>query len=291
MTAEARVGVIGGTGLYAMDALEVREERRLDTAFGAPSDAYVLGELAGVPVAFLPRHGRGHRLLPSELNYRANILGFKMLGVTQLLSVSAVGSMKEELAPASVVLPDQFYDRTRHRPDTFFGNGLVAHVSIAEPTCPGLAALGSEVLGGQGVPHQLGGTYVCMEGPQFSTRAESETYRSRGVDVIGMTQIQEARLAREAEMCFLCLAMVTDYDCWKADEEAVSVEQVLAILHRNTEMAQRLLVELIPAVAARDEAAASCGCRDALATALVTDFSLVPDETLAALDPLIARYR
>ena len=290
MSLEPRIGVIGGTGLYAMETLTIHEERELETPFGAPSDSYVLGEIAGVQVAFLPRHGRGHRLLPSELNYRANILGLKSLGVTRLISVSAVGSMREGLAPSHVVVPDQFYDRTRHRSDTFFGNGLVAHVSMADPTCPSMARAAAEVLAESDVPHQIGGTYVCMEGPQFSTRAESETYRSRGADVIGMTQLQEAKLAREAEMCFVCLALVTDYDCWKLDEEAVSVEQVMATLHGNTKVAQDLLSRLIPVVAALDDES-GCSCRRALATALVTDFSIVPRETLEALDLLIGRYR
>ncbi|MEE2777971.1 MAG: S-methyl-5'-thioadenosine phosphorylase [Acidobacteriota bacterium] len=284
-----RIGVVGGTGLYAMAGLEIQEERTIETPFGAPSDAYALGELDGVAVAFLPRHGRGHRLLPSELNYRANIYGFKSLGVSRLISVSAVGSLKEGLAPSCVVVPDQFYDRTRHRRDTFFGNGLVAHVSMADPTCPDLTATVARLLEQQAVAHQVGGPYVCMEGPQFSTRAESETYRSRGADIIGMTQLQEAKLAREAEICFVCLAMVTDYDCWKVDEEAVTVEQVMGTLHANAEAAQDLLGALIPAVAA--DRACDCSCQQALSSALVTDFSLVPKGTLAALGLLIRPYQ
>ena len=289
MSGDIEIGIIGGTGLYEMDGLSIREEVELETPFGAPSDAYIVGDLGDISVAFLPRHGQGHRLLPSELNYRANIFGFKSLGVRRLISVSAVGSMKEGLAPSHVVVPDQFYDRTRHRPDTFFGGGLVAHVSMADPVCGGLQGVAARILAQSGVAHQIGGTYICMEGPQFSTRAESEVYRSHGVDVIGMTQMQEAKLAREAEMCFVCLAMVTDYDCWKVDEEHVTVAQVMATLHRNAETAQGLLAALIPAVAEHDDS--GCGCQSALASALVTDFSLVPAETLEALEPLLRPYR
>ncbi|HYH44146.1 MAG TPA: S-methyl-5'-thioadenosine phosphorylase, partial [Thermoanaerobaculia bacterium] len=216
---DIKIGVIGGSGLYQMEGLTVREERRIETPFGDPSDVYVIGELDGRPIAFLPRHGRGHRLLPTELNYRANIFGFKVLGVEQLISVSAVGSMKIEYKPTDIVVPDQFYDRTRHRPDTFFGNGLVAHVSLAKPICPRLIDLFVDAARAAGATVHKGGTYVCMEGPQFSTRAESEIYRSHGVDVIGMTNFQEARLAREAEICYASLAMVTDYDCWHETEE------------------------------------------------------------------------
>src|ERR1700732_4170864 len=223
-TGDVRIGVIGGSGLSQMAALEVAEERRLDTPFGAPSDPYVIGELEGRRVAFLPRHGRGHRLLPSELNYRANIYGLKVLGGEQVISVSAVGSMKLEYKPTDIVVPDQFYDRTRHRVDTFFGNGLVAHVSLAKPVCPRLLVAADAAARAAGATVHKGGTYVCMEGPQFSTRAESETYRSHGFDIIGMTNLQEARLAREAEICYVSLSMVTDYDCWHETEEAVSGE-------------------------------------------------------------------
>jgi 5'-methylthioadenosine phosphorylase len=285
-----RIGVIGGTGLYEMSGLEILTETHLETPFGRPSDAFVVGRLGDRELVFLPRHGRGHRLLPSELNYRANIWGLKSLGVTHILSVSAVGSMKEQYPPSHLVLPDQFYDRTRHRADTFFGDGLVAHVSMADPVCPALAELGGEVLAEADIAHHMGGTYVCMEGPQFSTRAESQIYRSWGADVIGMTQLQEAKLAREAEICFLCLALVTDYDCWKLDEEAVSVEAVLEILHGNAAKAEAVLRALVPRIPMQAESS-SCGCRDSLASALVTDFSLVPEETLDALEPLIGRYR
>jgi 5'-methylthioadenosine phosphorylase len=286
---ETRLGVVGGTGLYAMDQLQGVEERWVDTPFGRPSDAYVLGELDGTPIVFLPRHGREHRLLPSELNYRANIFGFKKLGVTHLVSVSAVGSMREPYEPGNVVVVDQFFDRTRHRPDTFFGNGLVAHVSLARPTCPALSAVALEALRRVGAPCHAGGTYLCIEGPQFSTRAESLVYRSWGADVIGMTNLQEAKLAREAEMCFTCLALVTDWDCWKDDVEAVTVEGVLEVLGRNTVTAQRTLREIARAGTA--SIGSACGCRDALRHALVTDWKLVPHDTLEALDPLIGRYR
>ncbi|HVR30652.1 MAG TPA: S-methyl-5'-thioadenosine phosphorylase [Thermoanaerobaculia bacterium] len=286
---DPRLGVIGGTGLYGMEELRKVEERWVDTPFGRPSDAYVLGELEGTPVAFLPRHGRDHRLLPSELNYRANVFGFRKLGVTHLVSVSAVGSLREPYEPGQVVVVDQFFDRTRHRPDTFFGNGLVAHVSFAHPTCPGLSAVALEALRRIDAKHHAGGTYLCMEGPQFSTKAESVVYRQWGADVIGMTNLQEAKLAREAEMCFICLALVTDWDCWKEDVESVTVEGVLEVLKRNTSTAQNTLREIARLGAASSGSA--CGCRDALRGALVTDLALVPHDTLEALDPLIGRYR
>jgi len=249
----------------------------------------VLGRLEGRPIVFLPRHGRDHRLLPSELNYRANIFGFKKLGVTHLVSVSAVGSMREPYEPGHVVVVDQFYDRTRHRPDTFFGNGLVAHVSMAQPTCPVLSSVALGALRRVGARCHQGGTYICIEGPQFSTRAESNVYRSWGADVIGMTNLQEAKLAREAELCFTCLALVTDWDCWKEDVEAVSVGGVMEVLERNTVTAQQTGREI--ARAGIVAGAGRCDCRDALRHALVTDWKLVPHDTLEALDPLIGRYR
>ena len=224
--ADFKIGVIGGSGLYGMAELEVIEERRIATPFGDPSDAYVLGELAGERVAFLPRHGRGHKLLPTELNARANVFGFKLLGAECLISISAVGSMKEQYEPTHVVVPDQFFDRTRHRPDTFFGDGLAAHVSFAHPICPDLLQVAYEESRAAGASAHRGGTYLCMEGPQFSTRAESHLYRSWGVSVIGMTNLQEAKLAREAEICYATMALVTDYDCWHVSEEAVTVDAV-----------------------------------------------------------------
>jgi 5'-methylthioadenosine phosphorylase len=267
-TGDVRIGVIGGSGLYQMAALEVAEERRLDTPFGAPSDPYVIGKLEGRRVAFLPRHGRGHRLLPSELNYRANIYGFKLLGVEQLISVSAVGSMKLEYKPTDIVVPDQFYDRTRHRVDTFFGNGLVAHVSLAKPICPRLIDIGVAAARAAGATVHRGGTYVNMEGPQFSTRAESEIYRSHGVDVIGMTNLTEARLAREAEICYVSLSMVTDYDCWHETEEAVSGEGVMEVIGKNVIMSQEVVREI---VARLPEERQGCPCPDALRHALITE--------------------
>lgn len=284
---EAMIGVVGGSGLYGMGGLEVIEERTLDTPFGPPSDPYVIGDLDGRRVAFLARHGRGHRLAPSELNFRANIFGFKLLGVERLLSVSAVGSMQERYVPTHVVVPDQFFDRTRHRPDTFFGEGLVAHVSMADPICPQLMEVASAAGEQAGATMHRGGTYLCMEGPQFSTRAESRIYRQWGVDVIGMTNLQEAKLAREAEICYATLAMVTDYDCWHEDHDDVTVETVIATLHQNAAMGQAIVREVVAALA---EAERTCGCGDALATALITAPDAVPAATRERLAPLVGRY-
>ena len=286
---EARIGVIGGSGLYGMEGLEVREERRLETPFGEPSDAYVLGKIDGFEVVFLARHGRGHRISPSELNFRANIYGFKTLGVERLLSVSAVGSMKIEYQPMHIVVPDQFYDRTRHRVDTFFGDGLVAHVSMADPVCPGLRALLADSADAAGATVHRGGTYLCMEGPQFSTRGESLIYRSWGIDVIGMTNLQEAKLAREAEICYATLAMVTDYDCWHETEEDVTVDAVLEVLGRNSLTGQEVIRRTVAGLG-RGDAGAPCGCRDALASALITDRDSIPAATLRRLEPIIGRY-
>jgi 5'-methylthioadenosine phosphorylase len=290
---KARIGVIGGSGLYGMAALKVEEERRIETPFGAPSDAYILGELEGQEVAFLARHGRGHRLLPTELNFRANIFGFKTLGVEHLISVSAVGSMKEQYAPTHILVPDQFFDRTRHRPDTFFGEGLVGHVSLADPVCPALSALMADAAVEAGATVHRGGTYLCMEGPQFSTRAESRIYRQWGVDVIGMTNLQEAKLAREAEICYASFAMITDYDCWHEAHDAVTVDQVLAVLKQNAEMGQKAVRfavrRLAEALATRGEQPA-CSCHDALKYALMTDPKVVPPETLERLRPIVGKY-
>lgn len=281
------LGVIGGSGIYGMDGLSVLEERRLETPFGEPSDAYIIGLLEGKKVAFLPRHGRGHRLLPSELNFRANIFGFKLLGVERILAASAVGSMKVEYKPTDIVVPHQFFDRTRHRSDTFFGEGLVAHVSLAHPICAPLASSivreGREV----GATIHEGGTYLCMEGPQFSTQAESFIYRQWGVDVIGMTNLQEAKLAREAEICYATMALVTDYDCWHEEEEAVSVEAVIAVLKQNAKTAQEIIRGVVRAL---DESPRSCPCASALATAIMTDRSVIPATTLERLRPLVGKY-
>jgi 5'-methylthioadenosine phosphorylase len=285
---DIRIGVIGGSGLYQMEGMTVREERRIQTPFGDPSDAYILGELDGRNVAFLPRHGRGHRLLPSELNYRANIYGFKVLGVEQLISVSAVGSLKLEYEPADILVPDQFYDRTRHRQDTFFGNGLVGHTSLADPICPRLIGPFVEAARAAGAKTHEGGVYVNMEGPQFSTRAESQTYRRHGFDVIGMTNFTEARLAREAEICYATLSMITDYDCWHETEEAVSGEAVMKVVMANVAMSQRVIREILARVP--DDAPRTCGCGEALKFSLITERALIPVETLQALEPIVGKY-
>ena len=282
------IGILGGSGLYQMDGLTVLEERHVETPFGKPSDAYVVGELGGRRVAFLPRHGRGHRLLPTEINFRANLFGFKLLGVEQILSVSAVGSMKLAYEPGHVVVPDQFFDRTRHRPDTFFGDGLVAHVSLADPVCPVLAGVLADAAQAAGATVHRGGTYLCIEGPQFSTRAESNVYRRWGVDVIGMTNLQEAKLAREAEICYATLAMITDYDCWHESEEAVTVEAVMAVLGQNAALGQDVIRRAAAAAPAAGER--RCGCGAALQYALFTDLAAVLLETLDRLAPLVGKY-
>ena len=284
--AEVRIGVIGGSGLYKMEEMEVLEERRIDTPFGEPSDPFIIGRLDGKSVAFLPRHGRGHRLLPSELNYRANIFGMKVLGVEWIVSVSAVGSLKEEYVPTHIVIPDQFYDRTRQRKSTFFGNGLVAHVSFAHPVCETLAKWMSEgAREAQATVHD-GGTYVCMEGPMFSSRAESEEYRSRGFDVIGMTNLQEAKLAREAEMSYATMAMITDYDCWHEEEADVSGVAVMEVIQENVRTAQTAVRNTIRRIDER-EASPYAGI---LRESLITESALVPRETRDALSPIIGKY-
>jgi 5'-methylthioadenosine phosphorylase len=285
---DIRIGVIGGSGLYQMEGMTVREERRIETPFGDPSDAYIIGELDGREVAFLPRHGRGHRLLPTELNYRANIFGFKLLGVEEIVSVSAVGSLKIEYKPTDIVVPDQFFDRTRHRVDTFFGNGLVAHVSLAKPVCPRLLVAADAAARAAGATVHKGGTYVCMEGPQFSTRAESETYRSHGFDIIGMTNLQEARLAREAEICYVSLSMVTDYDCWHETEEAVSGEAVMEVIRQNVQMAQEVVRQMVSRLGRAQ--ARECLCAEALKYSLITERSMIPAATVKALQPIIGKY-
>ena len=281
------IGVIGGSGLYRMDGLEIDEERRVATPFGDPSDAFVLGRLEGRRVAFLPRHGRGHRLLPTELNFRANVWAMKSLGVERLISVSAVGSMRHDYAPTEIVVPDQFFDRTRHRGDTFFGRGLVGHVSMADPVCPELLDQAVEAAREAGATVHRGGTYLCMEGPQFSTRAESLVYRQWGVDVIGMTNLQEARLAREAEICYVTLAMVTDYDCWHEEEEAAHTASILEVLRQNVTTGQEVVRRLVARLEPRGPEES---CANALAGALVTDPALVPRETLENLAPIVGRY-
>jgi 5'-methylthioadenosine phosphorylase len=279
----SRIGILGGSGLYDMPGLSGREERKIPTPFGDPSDAVVLGELAGVPVAFLARHGRGHRFSPSEVPYRANVYAMKTLGCDAILSASAVGSLREELAPSHVCVPDQFIDRTRSRADTFFREGLVAHVSLADPVCPAISAVLAASARSAGANVHEGGTYVCMEGPPFSTRAESNLYRSWGASVIGMTNLTEAKLAREAEICYATMALVTDYDCWREATEDVSVETVLAVLRGNAEMAQRALLEAV----SRVDPARRCGCRDALRFAILTDPRRIPERARRDLAPIL----
>ena len=280
------LGVIGGSGLYEMAGLEGARSERLATPFGEPSDAYVLGTIGGRDIAFLARHGRGHRLLPTEINFRANIHGFKALGVERLVSVSAVGSMKEALHPLDVVIPDQFIDATRQRPSTFFGGGIVAHVSLADPVCAALADRLEAAARDNGARVHRGGGYLCIEGPQFSTRAESHVFRSLGVDVVGMTNVQEAKLAREAEICYATVAMVTDYDCWKEDEEPVTVDEVVSRLKDNARMAQSILTRTLAALPDRRD----CPCASALKNAILTDPARIPAETRERLRLIAGRY-
>ena len=283
---EQLIGIIGGSGLYEMEGMEDIREEVVRTPFGDPSDPYVLGRLHGRRVAFLARHGRGHRLMPSELNFRANIYGFKVLGAEWIISASAVGSMREDIKPLDIVLVDQFFDRTRSRISTFFGNGLIAHVSFADPTCPTLGELLYRAGRGVGATVHWGGTYLCIEGPQFSTRAESRIYRSWGVDVIGMTNLQEAKLAREAEICYATMALVTDYDVWHETEEDVSVEAVVRILAQNVETAKRLIRAAVPQIPeARD-----CSCAHALRDAIITARETIPAEVKRDLAPLVGKY-
>ncbi|MGD0929557.1 MAG: S-methyl-5'-thioadenosine phosphorylase [Candidatus Korobacteraceae bacterium] len=283
---QAEIGIIGGSGLYSMPGFSDVQEIWLHTAFGAPSDAYVVGKLEGRRVAFLSRHGRGHRFMPTEINYRANIHGFKQLGVERILSLSAVGSLKEEHHPLDFVVPDQFIDRTRHRIDTFFGDGLVVHVGLAQPVCGEVAKVAVDACRRAGVNVKSGGTYLNMEGPQFSTKAESNLYRSWGLDVIGMTNLTEARLAREAELCYATVAMVTDYDCWHQTHDSVSVEQIVAVLLKNAEHACTVVRE---AVAAMPETR-SCKCASALKNAIITQKNTVPSATLDRLRLLVGKY-
>ncbi len=262
------------------------QEVRLQTPFGDPSEVYVLGELDGRKVAFLARHGRGHRILPSELNFRANIYGFKQLGVTRIISVSAVGSLKEEHKPLEFVIPDQFFDRTRHRVDTFFGDGIVVHIAFADPICPELAKVVESACKKVGVSGKPGGTYLCMEGPQFSTRAESNVYRSWGMDVIGMTNLQEAKLAREAEICYVTVAMVTDYDCWHPHHDSVTVDQIVAVLVKNADNA----IKVLRATVAAMPKARTCKCGAALAHAILTERDKIPAATRKKLSLILDKY-
>ena len=279
------IGIIGGSGLYQMKELTDQRCVRVETPFGSPSDDLHIGTLSGKRVAFLPRHGRGHRLLPSEIPYLANIYALRQIGVEHLISVSAVGSMREEIAPGHICLPDQFIDLTKDRPRTFFGGGVVGHIPFDKPVCADLADVLHRAGNKAGAAMHVGGTYVCIEGPQFSTRAESNLYRSWGVDVIGMTNLPEARLAREAEICFATLALATDYDCWHETEE-VSVEQILKIINRNVSLAQEIIrraVQMLPAERA-------CPCGSALQHAIITDRAAISEEARRRLDLLIGRH-
>jgi len=269
-----------------MPGFEAQEERTLETPWGAPSDVYVVGRLAGQEVAFLSRHGRGHRISPSDLNFRANIYGFKLLGVERILSLSAVGSLKEEHKPLDFVIPDQFFDRTRGRVSTFFGEGLVAHISFAHPVCPELSRIAAAACLKAGVNAKLGGIYVCMEGPAFSTLAESNLYRSWGMDVVGMTNLQEAKLAREAEICYVPIAMVTDYDCWHPDHDAVTVTDIISNLTQNAANACKVVAEAVRVM----PGARGCACGSALAHALITDRKAIPEATRKKLELLVGKY-
>jgi 5'-methylthioadenosine phosphorylase len=283
---QAEIGIIGGSGLYSMPGLSEVREITVSTPFGEPSDAFVLGTLEGRKVAFLARHGRGHRILPSELNFRANIYAMKDLGVERILSVSAVGSLKEEHKPTEFVIPDQFIDRTFNRTATFFGHGIVAHVAFGDPVCPEVAASIGQSCKDVGVVGKPGGTYVCMEGPQFSTKAESNLYRSWGADVIGMTNLQEAKLAREAEICYATMAMVTDYDCWHPDHDSVTVEQIVKVLTQNAENAARVVKQAVALMPKERK----CKCGSALQYAILTDPAKIPAATRQKLGLLLDKY-
>jgi 5'-methylthioadenosine phosphorylase len=283
---QAKIGIIGGSGLYAMAGLAETREVRVRTPFGEPSDAFMLGTLEGQRVAFLARHARGHRISPSEINYRANIFAMKSLGVEQILSVSAVGSLREDLHPLEFLIVDQFFDRTRRRIATFFTDGIVAHVGFDKPTCPRLSRQIVAACERIGVPVHQGGTYVCMEGPQFSTLAESRAYRQMGFDVIGMTNLTEAKLAREAEICYASIAMITDYDCWHPGHDAVSVPDIISNLNKNTANVQKVLRQTLRALGS----AAECKCASALAHAILTDRKVISAATKRRLGPLISKY-
>ena len=281
-----QIGIIGGSGLYDMADVTERREVTVQTPFGEPSGPYVLGTLRGKRVAFLARHGAGHRLSPSELNYRANIFGFKTLGVEYILSASAVGSLKDEYRPLDIVIPDQFFDRTKARASTFFGNGLVAHVGFAHPFCTRLSAVAHESGRQAGATVHQGGTYVCMEGPQFSTLAESRLYRSWGMDIIGMTNLQEAKLAREAEICYTTIALVTDYDCWHPDHDSVTVDMIIGNLTQNAKTAQAIIARAVE----RLPYERTCECATALKYALITRPDAIPEQTKKDLAPLVGKY-
>jgi 5'-methylthioadenosine phosphorylase len=283
---QAAIGIIGGSGLYAMSGLTNTREVRVKTPFGEPSDAIVLGTLEGKRVAFLARHGRGHRILPGEINYRANIYAMKVLGVERIISVSAVGSLKEDLRPGEFLVPDQFFDRTKNRGSTFFGDGIVAHVAFAHPTCGQLSGVLADSCVHEAIMVHRRGTYVCIEGPQFSTLAEAEVHRQLRFEVIGMTNVTEAKLAREAEICYSAIAMITDYDCWHPEHESVTASQIIATLNQNAENAQKVLRTAVREL----PAGRSCKCGSALLHALVTDLKIVPKATKKRLAAIIGKY-
>jgi len=282
----AKIGVIGGSGLYEMEGIEDLRPTKVTTPFGEPSDRYLLGTIKGIRLAFLPRHGMGHKIMPTEINFRANIYGMKALGVERIISVSAVGSMKEEIKPGDIVIPDQFYDHTKQRRGTFFGDGIVCHVAMADPVCPELSSILYESGKRIGARVHKGGTYFCIEGPQFSTRAESIVYRQWGVDVIGMTNAQEAKLAREAEICYATLALATDYDCWHAHAEDVTVEMVIDILKKNVDTAKEIIKEAIGML----KGERGCLCHKALENAIITDPDAISRESKKRLGLLIGKY-
>jgi 5'-methylthioadenosine phosphorylase len=285
--AKTTIGIIGGSGLYEMEGLQNIEEIAVETPYGEPSDRFITGELAGVKLVFLPRHGKGHRLLPSEVNFRANIYGMKQLGVEQIISVSAVGSMQEAIVPGHIVIPDQFFDRTSgKRQVTFFGDGVVGHVQFADPICLDLAARLAAAARTVGATVHEGGTYLCMEGPAFSTRAESRIFRSWGVDIIGMTNVSEARLAREAEICYATIALATDYDCWHEEHDDVSVEAVVALIKRNVATAKEIIRQAVTHIA-RER---TCPCAKALEFAIMTDRTLIPESTRRKLQVVMGKY-
>lgn len=281
------IGVIGGSGLYKMEGLKIIKEEKVKTPFGEPSDSFIIGELEGKDVVFLPRHGKNHTILPSEINFKANIYGFKLLGVKRIISVSAVGSLREELKISNVVLPDQFIDWTRHRKSTFFGDGIAAHISFSHPICPEMLDYLFDACKNKNIAVHKGGTYICMEGPQFSMLAESKLYRSWNIDIIGMTNVQEAKLAREAEICYATMAMVTDYDCWYEEKGEVTGIDVLKVIAQNVKLSQEVIKEALKII--RSEA--KCSCQKVLDTAIVTNLKYVPAETLNKLEPILRDFR
>jgi 5'-methylthioadenosine phosphorylase len=283
---QAEIGIIGGSGLYAMPGLQGSREVHVKTPFGEPSDAFVLGTLEGRRVAFLARHGRGHRLLPSEINYRANLYAMKLLGVQRVISVSAVGSLREDLRPLEFLIPDQFYDRTRGRISTFFGGGIVAHVGFDHPTCAELGGVLGDACDAAGVKVHRGGTYICIEGPQFSTLAEARVHRQLGFEVIGMTNVTEAKLAREAELCYATVAMITDYDCWHPAHSSVTVAEIITNLNRNSDNAQAVLRAAIRAMPTE----ITCRCGQALEHAILTDRKLIPAAAKKRLAAIVGNY-